>query len=242
MKFPLLKEWLSRVGFLVPPEAIHFANGVLNYLNIGRWFHDRRLKVPVRCAGREPLYDYVAGFVKEPVSYLEFGVFKGVTLHYWTKLLKHRDSFLHGFDSFEGLPENWGLFVGKQVLNLDGVMPKFDDPRVRLFKGWFSDTLPKYVQEFRPHASLVLHLDADLYSSTIFVLRQMRPFLGPGTILILDEFFDREHELKAFTEFLDEARLTVECLAATRALTQAAFRITQIANQPAAHEFQSARR
>ena len=241
MRFPVLKEWLSRVGFLVPPKAIHFANGVLNYLSVGRWFHDRRLKVPVRCAGREPLYDYVARFAKEPVSYLEFGVFKGVTLRYWTKLLKHPDSFFHGFDSFEGLPETWGLLVNKQVFNVGGVMPKFDDPRVRLFKGWFSDTLPKYVQAFRPHASLLLHLDADLYSSTIFVLRQMRPFLRPGTIFILDEFFDREHELKAFTEFLNEESLAVECLAATRSLSQAAFRITKVANQSATHEVQRGR-
>jgi hypothetical protein len=241
MKFPVLKGGLSRVGFLVPPKAIHFADGVLNYLSVGRWFHDRRLKVPVRCAGREPLYDYIAGFAKEPVSYLEFGVFKGVTLRYWTKLLKHPDSFFHGFDSFEGLPETWCLFVDKQVLNVGGVMPKFDDPRVQLFKGWFSDSLPKYVREFRPHASLVLHLDADLYSSTIFVLRQMRPFLRPGTILIFDEFFDREHELKAFTEFLNEESLAVECLAATGSLTQAAFRITNAANPPATHEVQSGR-
>jgi len=240
MRFPFLKEWLSRIGFLVPPKAIHFVNGVLNYLSVGRWFHDRGLKVPVRCAGREPLYDCVAGFAKEPVSYLEFGVLKGVTLRYWTKLLKHPDSFLHGFDSFEGLPENWGLFTNKQVFDVAGVMPQFDDPRVRLFKGWFSDTLPKYLQEFRPRARLVLHLDADLYSSTIFVLRQMRPFLQPGTILIFDEFFDREHELKAFTEFLDEEGLAVECLAATRALTQAAFRVTKAASQPAAHEAQPA--
>jgi hypothetical protein len=241
MKFPALKGGLSRVGFLVPPKAIHFANGILNYLSVGRWFYDRRLKVPIRCAGREPLYDYVAGFAKEPVSYLEFGVFKGVTLGYWTKLLKHQDSFLHGFDSFEGLPETWGLFVDKEVLNVGGVMPKFDDPRVRLFKGWFSDTLPKYLPEFRPHDSLVVHLDADLYSSTIFVLRQMRPFLRPGTILIFDEFFDREHELKAFTEFLNEEKFAVECLAATCSLTQAAFRITNAGNPSPTQEVQRVR-
>ena len=185
MRFPVLKRWLSRIGFLVPPKAIHFTNGVLNYLSVGRWFHDRSLKVPVRCAGREPLYDYVAGFAKEPVSYLEFGVFKGATLRYWTKLLKHPDSFFHGFDSFEGLPETWGLFVDKQVTNVGGVMPKFDDPRVRLFKGWFSDTLPKYVQELRPHASLVLHLDADLYSSTILYSARCARFCGRERSLFL---------------------------------------------------------
>ncbi len=228
MKFPLMKVTLSRVGFLVPPKAIHFANGVLNYLNLGRWFHDRHLHPRVRCADRGPLYDYVAKFAPEPVSYLEFGVFKGTTLRYWTQLLKHPDSYFHGFDSFQGLPEPWKLLVDKQIFDVQGVMPHFDDPRVRLFKGWFSDTLPVYVREFKPHSSLIVHLDADLYSSTIFVLRQLHPFLKPGTILIFDELFDREHELKALTEFMDEASLVVECLAATSALSQAAFRIISI--------------
>jgi hypothetical protein len=236
MKFPFLKESLSRIGFLVPPGAVHYANGMLNYLHVGRWFHDRNLRVPVRCAGREPFYDYIAKSVKEPAAYLEFGVFKGVTLRYWTGLLKHPDSFLHGFDSFEGLPENWRL-LDKRLFSVEGVIPKFDDPRVRLFEGWFSETLPKYAHEFSPHPNLILHLDADLYSSTIFVLRQLRPFLRPGTILIFDEFFDREHEQKAFTEFLDDERFSIECIAATRALTQAAFLITSMpSSNPAAHE------
>ena len=60
-------------------------------------------------------------------------------------------------------------------------LPRFDDPRVRLVKGWFNDTLPPFLREFRPHPTLILHLDADLYSSTIFVLRQMKPHLRPGT-------------------------------------------------------------
>src|SRR5690349_19329637 len=109
MRFLRLKEILSHFGPMVSPAAIHYANGVLNYLYAGRWFRDRGLEIPARCAGREPLYDYVARSLVEPVSYLEFGVLKGATLRYWSGLLKHPDSFLHGFDSFEGLPENWRI-------------------------------------------------------------------------------------------------------------------------------------
>jgi hypothetical protein len=236
MNYPMLKEVLCLVGVLVPPKAIHLGNGVLNYLNIGRWFHDRKLKVPVHCPGREPLYDCVAKFVKEPASYLEFGVFKGASLRYWTTLLKHPDTFFHGFDSFEGLPEAWGL-VDRLYLNLEGAMPKFDDPRVKLFKGWFADTLPGYIKGFKPHPDLVIYLDADLYSSTVFVLQQLRASLGVGTILIFDELWDREHELKAFTELLNEEKFSIECLAATRTLSQAAFRIIAMrSSEPSAHK------
>lgn len=225
MKYPLLKECLNRVGFLVPPGAIHLANGLLNYVNVGRWFHDRKLNVPVRFRDRGAFYNYLSTQVGEPVAYLEFGVFKGESLRHWTGLLKHTNTFFHGFDSFVGLPENW-RHIKKEFFDVSNQMPRFDDPRVKLFKGWFSDTLPAYLGEFKPHPSLIVHLDADLYSSTIFVLKQLGPFFHNGTILIFDELFDREHELKAFNEFLDERRISIECLAATRTLTQAAFRIT----------------
>jgi hypothetical protein len=227
MKFPMLKQCLSRVGAVVPRQTIHYANGVLNYLYLGRWFRERHLVVQVRCNGREQLYDEVAKHVQEPASYLEFGVFGGTSFRYWTRLLKHPQTFFHGFDSFVGLPEDWNIMVDRKAFDKDGIMPDFDDPRVKLFKGWFSETVPNYVRDFKPHSNLVVHLDADLYSSTALVLGQLRPFIIPGTILMFDELFDREHELKALTEFLDATKLRIECLAATSALTQAAFRITR---------------
>jgi|ERR1043166_7469243 hypothetical protein len=224
MRFPALKENLFRLGAWVPPKGIHYANGVLNYLNLGRWFRDRGIEIPVRLNGREPLYEQVAKLVKEPAAYLEFGVFNGSSMRFWSKLLKHPDSFLHGFDSFEGLPEDWKLLARREDFCVENI-PVFDDPRIKLFKGWFSDTVPKYAAEFRRPPNLVMHLDADLYSSTATVFKEMRRFIGPGTILIFDELFDREHELKAFTEYLDSGPIKVECLGGTRSLTQAAFRV-----------------
>jgi len=225
MEFVALKQCFFRIGVMVPPKAIHYFNGVLNYLNLGRWFRERNMIVPVRFDKREALYDYVATSVKEPATYLEFGVFNGASLRYWTKLLTHPDSVLHGFDSFEGLPEAFVLSLGKGSFDLSGKMPNFDDLRVQLFKGWFSEILRPYLQEFRLHSNLIVHLDADLYSSTAFVLKELRPYVKQGTILVFDELSDREHELKAFTEFLDGGGFAVECIAGTRTLHQAAFRI-----------------
>jgi hypothetical protein len=225
MKFPFLKEVFSRLGVFISPRMVHYLNGILNYLSVGRWFHDRKIAIPLRCAGRGELYQFVAQQIQEPATYLEFGVLEGATLRQWIKLLKSPATTFTGFDSFEGLPENWGLFTSKEVFDVKGKLPQFDDPRVRLVKGWFNDTLPPFLREFHPHPTLVLHLDADLYSSTIFVLRQMKPHLRPGTILIFDEFFDREHELKALNEFLNDEKLNVRCLAATRALSQVAFQL-----------------
>jgi hypothetical protein len=228
MKFPFFKEFLSRLGVFVPARWVHYFNGILNYLSVGRWFCDRGLVVPVRLQDRPQLYAHLAAKLKEPATYLEFGVFEGVSMGLWSGHLKSPQSELAGFDSFEGLPEDWGYFTAKEQFDVKGRMPRFDDPRVRLIKGWFDQTLPLFLQDIRPQATLIVHLDADLYSSTIFVLRQLRPHLRVGTLLIFDEFFDREHEMKAFSEFLKEFPMTIECVAATKALSQAAFRISSL--------------
>jgi hypothetical protein len=232
MKFPLFKVILSRIGVLVPPRWIHYCNGILNYLSVGRWFRDRGLAVPVRLPDRPELYAYLAAQVTEPATYLEFGVFRGTSMAMWAGHLKSPQSQFAGFDSFEGLPENWGYFTAKQRFDVKGQMPKFDDARIQLVKGWFEQTVPAFLARFQPQSSLVVHLDADLYSSTIFVLRQLRPHLREGSLLIFDEFFDREHEMKAFSEFLADEAVQIECVAATRALTQVAFRVTQAARKP----------
>ena len=71
------------------------------------------------------------------VLYLEFGVFDGRATHVTgQKLLRHPESHLHGFDSFEGLPESWaGMDRGKGYFSTNGVIPQIDDARVRFFKG-----------------------------------------------------------------------------------------------------------
>jgi len=228
MKFPILKVILSRLGVFVPASWVHYLNGILNYLSVGRWFRDRGLVVPMRFKDRPQLYAHLASQLVEPVTYLEFGVFQGASMGMWSKHLKSPKTEFAGFDSFEGLPENWGYYTDKQIFDVKGRMPQFDDSRVRLIKGWFEQTLPPFLQGFQAQPTLAVHLDADLYSSTIFVLRQLRSHLRVGTLLVFDEFFDREHEMKAFTEFLEEFPMTVECVAATQALSQVAFRIKSL--------------
>jgi len=73
------------------------------------------------------------------------------------------------------------------------------DPRVRFFKGWFDQTLTSY--EPPPHDVLVVICDADLYSSTIFVLNKLEKLIVLGTYLYFDEFHHQSDELRAFREF-----------------------------------------
>jgi len=152
---------------------------------------------------REQMYDYVhASFVNgSAIDYLEFGVFRGDSIRHWVKLNAQTNSRFYGFDSFEGLPERWRNGQDRGHFDVGGNIPKIDDPRVNFIKGWFNHTLPPFVQNFVPKNQMVIHLDADLYGSTMLALLYLSPFMKPGTVLIFDEFYDREHEFKALVDW-----------------------------------------
>lgn len=195
---------------------------MVNYLSVGQWLRARGFE-PRRVGSREDVFRAIAGNVGDRrVLYLEFGVFQGESMRVWSALLRHPEAQLHGFDSFEGLPEEWSLEEGAGHFSTNGRTPEFDDSRIRLYKGWFEDTLPGY--EPPPHDALVVNVDSDLYSSAALVLEHVGPHLRPGSFLYFDEFNHREHELRAFDEFLRKTGMRFEIVAATPELSQVAFR------------------
>ncbi len=68
-----------------------------------------------------------------------------------------------------------------------------------------------------------MNFDADLYSSTIYVLRRMRPHIREGTFLYFDEIHYAEHEQRAFDEFVGESNLKFRCVAADKSLAHVFF-------------------
>lgn len=221
----LTKEALTRIGARCSPSHIRGLNVVLNYLETGRWLRARGFDDLPRYPTREQLYTALAGRVgDEHVLYLEFGVYEGYSIRLWGRLLKNALSSLHGFDSFEGLPEDWDERRPKGEFDVGGKLPSFDDPRIVLHKGWFEETLPAFALPERER--LILNMDADLYSSTRFVLDTLREEIVPGTIIVFDEFCDRMHELKAFDEFLRATGMKFRALGATRTLEHVAFERT----------------
>jgi hypothetical protein len=155
------------------------------------------------CGGREEMYDYVHQYSirQEAIDYLEFGVFRGESIRYWTTLSTNNESRFFGFDSFEGLPEEWRPDKLKGHFDVGGNMPQIADGRVKLVKGWFKDTIPRFVRDFMRKNRLVIHIDADLYGSAMLALVHLGPFMSKGTLILFDELYDREHEFKAFMDF-----------------------------------------
>lgn len=135
------------------------------------------------------------------IDYLEFGVFEGESMQHWTALNMHNDSRFFGFDSFEGLPTDWHGEKGKGYFSVLGEAPHMDDSRVKFVKGWFENTIPPFARDFSVRNHLVIHIDCDLYAGAMLALVYLSPIMSKGTILIFDEFFDRENEFKAFTDW-----------------------------------------
>jgi hypothetical protein len=138
--------------------------------------------------------------------WLEFGVFNGSSINYISQFTPHT---VYGFDSFDGLPEYWRDGHDKGEFNVD-ILPAVND-NVVLMKGWFDETLITFINGFRKEKKIsFLHLDADLYSSTIFVLNTVKDYLKIGCVIIFDELvnykgFDGEKgELRAWYEFIQE--------------------------------------
>jgi hypothetical protein len=216
------KYLLTRIGELVSSKTIYNLNATANYLEVGRWMHANGYDVRNRLDSREQLFDIVATQVGDrDVLYMEFGVFQGAATRYWSKLLRNPRSKLHGFDSFEGLPENWLPQRPKGHFSVGGRLPEIDDSRVQFFNGWFERSLPNY--KCPPHDVLVLNFDADLYSPTTFVLKILRDAIVPGTYIYFDEFNHRFHELRAFDEFIKETGMKFRLLGVTRTLEHVLF-------------------
>ena len=148
---------------------------------------------------------------KPNTLWLEFGVASGRTINY---ISKFTDSKVYGFDSFEGLPEKWRDGFDKGMFNRNGELPQVNS-NVELVKGWFDITLKGFMETHDQMVSFI-HLDADLYSSTKYILDTLKDRIDTDCIVVFDELvnypgFDGDTgELKAFYEFITENNVDYE--------------------------------
>ena len=175
---------------------------------------------------RSDLIDYAAQNVTLEGLWLEFGVYKGKSIR---KIAGHTRADIYGFDSFEGLPEDWVLSYCRGDFSLQGRMPADLPANVKLLKGRFCETLPAFL-EIHAQPVAFLHVDCDLYSSTKTVLTCLRNRLTAGSIILFDEFHNfpgwRQHEYRAFMEFIADTRYAFEYIGWASGYNSVAARIT----------------
>ena len=133
---------------------------------------------------------------------LEFGVFNGKSIRLIASLT---DGMVHGFDSFEGLPEAW-CDEDKGTYSAFGQLPEVPD-NVRLHRGWFENSIPEF-QKSEKGPVRFINIDCDLYSSTKTIFDLLGPQIVPGTVILFDEFIGyptwKDDEFKAFHEAAEQ--------------------------------------
>ena len=173
---------------------------------------------------RWALFDSMTKKSKQDRPFYEFGVWRGISFKYLINTFNKG----YGFDTFEGLPEDWHQ-EQKGTYSADGVIPKITGGT--FIAGKFEDTLPTFFAESRPIASII-NFDADLYSSTLCALNYSKPVIDKHTILIFDEFIINNHweqdEYKALNEFCSNNNLNYEVLAISYLTKQVAVRLVGI--------------
>jgi hypothetical protein len=165
---------------------------------------DRHMEDAVGLDTQKELIEYALTQTQVAGHYLEFGVFSGGTIRHIAKRLPP-GATIHGFDSFEGLPEAWaGFNLGRRAFSVAGRLPRVP-ANVVLHKGWFNATIPSWCGAVAGPIAF-LHIDCDLYSSTVDIFNGLGERLQPGTVILFDEYFNypgwERHEFKAWQEFV----------------------------------------
>lgn len=145
-------------------------------------------------------HQYCVDQAKLTGAFCEFGVYSGTSINCFAE---HRpEIFFDGFDSFEGLPEEWS---GNMLVDFNkGKEPPAVRNNVRLHVGWFNETLPLYAKTVTDVS--FIHVDCDIYSSTVTIFENLGSKLRKGSVILFDEYFIfpgfKLHERKAFEEYL----------------------------------------
>lgn len=170
------------------------------------WDYNRRINLYEAISRQEEL----AG---SAIDYFEFGVSGGFSFRWWLAHNTHADSRFFGFDTFEGLPEAFGHF-GKGAMAAALESLDIHDPRASFYKGLFQDTLLPFLEQYKSGRRKVIHIDADIFSATLFALSQLYRVLQDGDIILFDEFAVPTHEFMAFKIFTESFYINYEVIGA----------------------------
>jgi O-methyltransferase len=217
------REFVARVF----PNGIPFLDVINDNAKFVAVRRDRFSACP-EFEDRPSLYRHVADIAcNAPIDYLEFGVWQGASIRAWSELNNHPDSSFYGFDTFRGLPEEWDPEHPKGTFSTEGKLPQLDDHRIRFIEGLFQDTLRPFLVNRTFPRRLVVNVDCDIYSATLFVLGTLDVHFKPGTIIIFDDFYSMQHEFKAFVDYNRSFGRKWQAIGRTRHCTKAAIQILE---------------
>lgn len=197
---------LKGVKWLIPGTWLRtfvYLHGILAVRNVLRQSINTFYRI-------DHVYDVIAEFRKHykgKFSILEFGVADGYAFTkklYAVRYLNMEDRItVHGFDTFEGLPDtsdqaDRGLVRGGGW-TAGHYRGRYDDlltycrKRYRSFelhKGLFEETLTDaFLQTLIEQPPILIWIDCDYYSSTKTVLSRILPYVPSGCVLYFDDIY-----------------------------------------------------
>jgi hypothetical protein len=176
---------------------------------------------------RYPLYKWVLeqeNLCNTPMNYMEFGVAHGQSFRWFVNQNTHPETKFYGFDTFTGLPEDWGPFK-KGFFDNKSTFPEINDQRCKFYQGLFQQTVPDFLPQLSVNKRNVFMMDADLYSSTLYVLTTIAPFLKKDDIIFFDEFAVPAHEFKAYHDFVQSYYINLKLIGAANNYYFTAFKV-----------------
>jgi hypothetical protein len=212
MLFKFLFRQVEKFEFFMEPmrSKRHYSRNLYNVIkeravNSSADFVEQHLTSSLVFRKREIIQDYTVEKLIENYSFgkcLEFGVATGYSINRISKKLNNFD--FYGFDSFEGLVEDWvGTDVKKKAFSQQGRLPKVHS-NVTLIKGWFNETLPPFLSENDMSDVRLIHIDSDTYESATIVFKEIGPYLRSGLFILFDELIGypnwKNGEYKALIE------------------------------------------
>lgn len=192
--------------------SIEWSERLTAFLIIKKKYAEK-LDSSTRFDRREDLWKHIMiDYADRSIFLLEFGVFEGYSMEKLSSLNGSKESKFIGFDSFEGLPENWSKKHQKGAFDVGKVIPKVNDSRVSFVVGWFQNTLRSFLEENEILDPLIVHYDADIYSATLFVMMELDRLKKPY-IAIFDEFYG--HETRALYNYCQMTGAEVDFIVAS---------------------------
>ena len=207
-------DLLKALGFNTDVMNIRRAGSELATVDTWRYMESKGLEDLKDCVIDYDLYEWTVttqldSNLLQIGQILEFGTFGGRTLNQFAYWLPNKT--IYGFDSWQGLPEKFNdLPAGHFAQPLPDVLPN-----CKLVQGWFGArpeqdqsgiaefTAQKFADAHKEPIAL-LHLDADLYSSTKTVLNAFSAHIVSGTVILFNEYWNhptwKNHEFRAWQE------------------------------------------
>jgi hypothetical protein len=170
------------LGTRLPQKYAAPLRRIAEQIDLGFWYQNFEKAEVV--TNRFELLKIGSKILERDFIYLEFGVAWGDSLR---QIIDFTDGNpgveIHGFDTFEGLPDPHHGEITEGSFNQFGNIPEI--PSVTFHKGLFTETFLGNEEYLRKR--LFVMCDADLFSSTSYILKTIGPSLKVGDLIYFDD-------------------------------------------------------